>query len=97
VRILERKPERLVVETQAIDPTWLFVLRAFWSYRTVRVDGRPVEVFPAQLAFSALPVPSGVHRVEWTEKVPGGEVSRFGPILYVAVVAVLIIRQRRSR
>jgi hypothetical protein len=97
VRIVERKPERLVVDTRAIEPTWLFVLRAFWRYRTVRVDGQSVEVFPAQLAYTAVPVPSGVHRVEWTENVPGGEISRFGPILYVAALAALFVRQRRFR
>ena len=33
-------------DVSAPDPTWLFVLRGFWSYRTVRVDGVPVEARP---------------------------------------------------
>jgi hypothetical protein len=89
VRVLERKPERLLVETQASAPTWLFVLRGFWRHRVVRLDGREVEVFPAQLAFSAIPVPPGQHRVEWEESFPGWSVSRFGPLLYAAAIGAL--------
>ena len=54
VRVLEKTPERMVAEVEAPDPTWLFVLRGHFSYRTILLDGRPVEDFPAQLAFSAV-------------------------------------------
>ncbi len=84
VRILEKSPERLVVETESEAPAWLFVLRGFWRHRVVRVDGREVEVVPAQLAFSAVAVPAGRHRVEWEESLPGWGVSRFGPPIYGA-------------
>ncbi|HVQ53805.1 MAG TPA: hypothetical protein VMT25_01430 [Thermoanaerobaculia bacterium] len=85
LRILERSPERLAFDVSAPDPTWLFVLRGFWPYRTVRVDGVPVEGVPAQLAFSAVPVPAGRHRVDWVEEVPGFEVARWGPVLFAAL------------
>jgi hypothetical protein len=93
VRVLERSPERLRIETRALDDTWLFVLRGYWNHRSVRVDGREVEVRPAQIAFSAVPVPAGVHRVEWREEMPGGVLSLFGPILFVVAVVAFVLRR----
>jgi hypothetical protein len=86
VHLLEESPERLVLETACPDATWLFVLRGDWSYRTVRVDGQRADTFPAQIAFAAVAIPAGEHRVEWREDIPGIEVSRWGP----AVAALLL-------
>jgi hypothetical protein len=97
VRVLERTPARLRIETDSPAPTWLFVLRGFWPHRTVMVDGRDVEVVPAQLAFSAVPVPAGRHVVEWREHFPGWSVSRVGPVLYALSLAFLFARERASR
>lgn len=96
VEILRRTQSKLEVETDAPAPTWLFVLRAYWDYRRVTVDGKEVETVPANLAFTAVPIPAGRHRVDWEEKLPGWEVSRFGPALYGMIVigAVLVSRRR---
>jgi hypothetical protein len=94
VRILKRSASRLVLETDAAAPSWLFVLRGFWNHRRVRVDGREVDVYPAQLAFSAVPVPAGRHRVDWQERIPGWEISRFGPVLYVLAIGWIFARRR---
>jgi hypothetical protein len=85
---------RLSFSVEAPQPGWVFVLRGYWPYRTVLVDGQPAETVPAQLAFSALPVASGRHRVEWREELPGGEVSWMGPILALAGAAVVARRRR---
>ena len=95
VRILEKSPERLRLETSAPEATWLFVLRGFWSHRTVTVDGQEVEVRPAQIAFSAVPVPAGLHRVDWQEGVPGVSLSRWGPVLFAVAALALVVRSRR--
>ncbi len=89
LRVLEKTPERLVVEAEAPDPTWLFVLRDYFGHRTVLVDGNPVEDAPAQLAFSAVRVPAGRHTIDWTETVPGGRISRWGPVLFLLSAALL--------
>jgi len=83
------------VETLSGDSSWLFVLRGFWSFRSVRMDGRPVDAVPAQLAFSAVPVPAGRHRIDWVEEVPGGEASLWGPIVYVLAAVSLAVRTRQ--
>lgn len=94
LRVVERTPERLRLETSSPAPAWLFVLRGDWSYRTVRVDGSPVETRPAQIAFTAVPVPAGAHTIEWREEAPGLEASRWGPLVGIAVLALAAARWR---
>ena len=94
IRVLERSPERLRLETSAADETWLFVLRGDWSYRTVEIDGDPAETRPAQLAFTAVKVPAGTHRIEWIEQAPGLEISRYGPLAALVLLFVLRIAWR---
>jgi hypothetical protein len=96
VRILEKTPERLILETDVSRATWLFALRGYWTHRAVQVDGVAVEALPAQLAFSAVPVPAGRHRLEWRELLPGASVSRWGPVLFALFAGLLLIRERRS-
>ncbi|HEX4440216.1 MAG TPA: hypothetical protein VH854_09105 [Thermoanaerobaculia bacterium] len=97
LRILERSAPRLAIETDAPAATWLFVLRAFWGYRRVTVDGREVETVPANIAFTAVAVPAGKHRVDLEEQLPGWELSRWGPVAYgmIAVAAAVLVRRRR--
>jgi hypothetical protein len=87
-------PERLRISVSAAAPAWIFVLRGFWPYRTIRVDGEIVEAVPAQLAFTAFPVPAGRHRVDWKEELPGAAVSWFGPVAFL--LAALFLGRRRS-
>lgn len=97
LRVLTRTANGFRLETDAPDPTWLFVLRGFWGYRDVRLDGTSVESVPAQLGFSAVSLPSGRHRVDWTERLPGIDVSRWGPAMFVLLMAGHFVRERRNR
>ena len=56
-----------------------------------------MDPVPAQIAFSAIAIPEGEHVVDWREGVPGWEVSRLGPVLFVLAVAGLLLRDRRRR
>jgi hypothetical protein len=96
LRLLEKSPERVSLEVSAPDATWLFVLRAYWSYRTVLLDGNEVPFYPAQLAFSAVPVPAGRHRIDWREEVPGGRLSRWGPVAFLLIVVSSLVLSRRG-
>ncbi len=95
LRVLARTPEALSLATTALDPTWLFVLRGDWDFRSVRVDGRAVPVHTAQLAFSAVRIPAGAHRVEWREEAPGLEVSRWGPVAALLILGVSAVLSGR--
>jgi hypothetical protein len=97
VRVTRDSPERLELDLEVPQDAWLFVLRGFWRYRQVFLDGRTVAAVPAQLAFSGLEIPAGRHRVLWTETVPGLEFSRWGPVLYVLATAWLSLRAREAR
>jgi hypothetical protein len=92
VRVLEKSPERLELAVSSPDPSWLFVLRGYWSHRSVRLDGRDAETVPAQLAFTGLAIPAGEHRVAWTERAPGLAASAWGPVLFAAAAAALLRR-----
>jgi hypothetical protein len=96
VEVLRRTPTRMEIAVDAPEPTWLFVLRAYWDYRVVRVDGVEVETVPANLAFTAVPIPPGHHRVDWHEEVPGWTLSRFGPLLYAAVLLAFAVTRGTS-
>jgi hypothetical protein len=96
VRVVEKTPERLRLEIESPDPAWLFVLRAYWPYRRILLDGNTIEAVPAQLAFSAVPVPAGKHRLVWEEELPGFSASRYGPGLFVLVAVGLSVAGKRS-
>lgn len=87
LQVLEKTPGRLRLVCDVPDPTWLFVLRDFWTHRTVEVDGHDTEAVPAYLAFSAVPVPAGRHRIDWRERIPGITVSQWGPVLFLLAAA----------
>ncbi|MFN2386307.1 MAG: hypothetical protein ABR576_08485 [Thermoanaerobaculia bacterium] len=96
-RALEESPERLVVRTESPAASWLFALRGHWRHRTVRVDGELVDAVPAQVGFTAVPVPAGAHTVEWREEAPGWRASRWGPVLYLLGIAWVAQRKRSAR
>lgn len=96
LRILERSTDRLVLETNAPQATWLFVLRGYWSHRRVLLDGLPADARPSQLAFSAVSIPAGLHRIDWTELLPGASASRWGPVLFALCALLLLVRERQS-
>ncbi|MGH9316145.1 MAG: hypothetical protein ACRD1P_03420, partial [Thermoanaerobaculia bacterium] len=95
LRIFEKSPERIRLEADTPQATWLFVIRGYWNYRTILLDGSMVDSFPAQLAFTALRMPAGRHRVEWREEVPGGRFSRWGPLVFLLSALCLLIFGRR--
>jgi hypothetical protein len=94
VRVFEQSADRLSLETQTSEPGWLFILREFWKWRRILVDGKEVAAIPAQLAFSAIRVPAGIHQIEWTEEIPGFTVSRWGPPLFVGLALVICLASR---
>jgi hypothetical protein len=95
IALLEDTPEQIRLETESLDPGWLFVLRPFWTHRTIEVDGRLVEPVAAQLAFTAVAVSAGRHTIRWRERVPGGAVSRWGPVFFGLFALGLSVRARR--
>jgi hypothetical protein len=65
VRYERPAPERMVLVVDAgAEPAVLFVSESHHPWWEARVDGGPARVYRAQLAFMAVPVGPGRHRVE---------------------------------
>ena len=63
-RIVEARPDRLVLEAETSAPAFAVVLEGFDPGWRVRLNGQPAELLRANLAFRALAVPAGRHHIE---------------------------------
>jgi tetratricopeptide (TPR) repeat protein len=87
-----------LVEAESIaeeigDARLLAYIRNYLGVALSQIADHAAEV-PAQLAFPAVAIPAGEHRVEWAEEVPGLAVSRWGPALFVLCAGGLLLRTR---
>ena len=62
--IVERNPGSWAFEVETETPALLVISEAYFPGWSATVDGRPVPVFPTDLALKGVPVPAGRHRVE---------------------------------
>jgi hypothetical protein len=62
--VRERLPDRIVTETESDGPGYVVVVEAFAPGWKATVDGVPAAVQRANVAFRAVAVPPGRHRVE---------------------------------
>lgn len=92
-------PEHVVVETTSSQPGWIVFSQSWYRGWTATLDGRATQLFPANGAILALPVPGGRHRVELQFLTPGllvgGTLSLAG--VFASVVGLAYGLRRRSR
>ncbi|MGH9443638.1 MAG: hypothetical protein ACRD16_15345 [Thermoanaerobaculia bacterium] len=72
VALQRENADSVVVLTRSPGPSRLVFPLAFFPFRSVSVDGRPVSVDPANLCLSSVAVPAGAHRILIREQLPGG-------------------------
>jgi len=87
VRLLDTRPDRIVVEADLDDDGWLVTLEGYDPDWRASVDGRPVPVQRANLAFRAVPVPAGRHVVE--QRYLPGSIGRGLAVSGFGVLALL--------
>jgi hypothetical protein len=63
--VTAERPDRLQITTRSDAPAYLVLLDSFDPGWTVHLDGRPVPLLRANLAFRAVAVPAGEHRLEF--------------------------------
>ncbi|MFN2433247.1 MAG: YfhO family protein [Gemmatimonadota bacterium] len=63
VRYLEYQPNHLLAEVTSPAPGYAVFSEAYHPYWTATIDGETARVVRADLAFRAVPVPAGTHRV----------------------------------
>lgn len=63
-RIVEERSDRIALEADLREPAYVFLADAFDPGWRATLDGAPVPVLRANLAFRAVRVPAGRHRIE---------------------------------
>lgn len=102
VRWLDRRADRQRLETDSPCPALLVLADGYDPGWKASVDGAPVALLRANLAFRALPVPEGRHRVELVYR-PGavlGGLAVSGSAVLVALglfVTALVTARTRLR
>ncbi|MHB8798890.1 MAG: YfhO family protein [Thermoanaerobaculia bacterium] len=92
VRLLGRRPGRLSLETESACPAVLLVLQAWEAGWEVAVDDRDASVLRANVAFQAVLIEAGRHRVDLVY-CPRG--LRDGFLLGLAGVLGVVVAARR--
>ncbi len=65
VAVRRDRPEHLRIELDALAPGWLQIAEVQDGHWRALLDGQPARLFPADVAFQALPIPTaGRHVVE---------------------------------
>ena len=93
-RVVRDDPERVEVETDSPGPAYLFLADTFDPGWSARLDGRPAPVRPADVAFRAVFVPAGRHRVAFTYR-PAGFAAGLAVSLAAALVGLVLLVQPR--
>jgi hypothetical protein len=70
-RIVEDLPERVVVEAVAESPSYLVLADTFDPGWSATLDGQPVPIRPAYVAFRAVYLPEGTHTVAFSYQPAG--------------------------
>jgi len=89
------EPERVEVVAESSGPSYLVLADTFDPGWSATLDGRPVAIRPAFVAFRAVYLPSGKHRVAFGYR-PAGFAAGLALSAVGAIVgAALLIRPRR--
>jgi hypothetical protein len=88
-RIVDELPERVVIETQATTPAYLVLADTFDPGWTATVDGQPVPIRPAYVAFRAVFLPEGSHEVIFRYR-PAGFILGMGLTACGIVLAIVL-------
>ncbi|MBI1323557.1 YfhO family protein [bacterium] len=88
IRTVEYGGDRMTFDLESAAPQWLRLGVSYDPGWRAWVDGQELNVSPAQLAFMAVPIPAGKHRLEmryWPVH------FRLGGILTIAALASLTV------
>jgi len=95
-RILELKPDRLRVETEASGDGWLVVVEGYDTGWQATVDGRTEPVRRANVAFRAVRVPPGRHTVELVYRPASVRTGAWLTFLALALGVAAAVRALRA-
>ncbi|MBN1866439.1 YfhO family protein [Candidatus Sumerlaeota bacterium] len=98
IRFVRRDPSRIVLAVSASGPRLLVVTDAYDKDWECRLDGREdIDIFPVNLAFRGVVIPSGTHRVEFVYRPTAFYVGSVVSVLSLAaLLSVLRLGVRKS-
>jgi hypothetical protein len=85
--IVEYTANRVCIEVETSRPGYLFLSDVWYPGWSADIDGEPVAVLRANLAFRAVPLPPGRHRVTFRYQPPG---LALGSLIALLTAGVLI-------
>lgn len=93
-RVLGRSPGHW--RLQATGPGWLVLSETFDPGWQAWVDGRPVDVVPADAAFQAIWLEAGTHQIAWSYAPPGQRAGAWVSGLALLLIGVGLALSRRA-
>ena len=93
------EPELVVIDTDGQADAWLVLADSFMPGWSADIDGVAAPILAADLAFRAVAVPAGPHRVTFRYDAPGWALGRIGGLLGLLGAVALALRawsERRS-
>ncbi|WNG51035.1 YfhO family protein [Archangium minus] len=97
VSFLRYAPEHVELEVKAERPAVLVLNDAWYSGWSATLDGEPVSLLPANVAVRGVRVPAGTHRVLFTYRTPGRDVSVAISLGTLALLALATLASYRRR
>ncbi len=64
LQLVENLPQYKYIQVESDHAGWVFISESFYPGWRAKLDGEPVEIYPANLAFQAISVPPGDHGLE---------------------------------
>lgn len=95
-RLLELRPDRVRVETEAGAAAWLVLAEGYDAGWKASVDGRAEPVRRANVAFRAVRVPAGRHRIELVYRPASVRYGAWLTALALVLAAVVAARSLRA-
>jgi len=66
VKWLKRSPEEEILQVSTPEAAFLVISEAFYPGWKAEIDDKPTEIYRANFAFRALPIPAGRHKVTFS-------------------------------
>ncbi len=97
ISVIRDNPEEVIIQVRAEKTGWLFQSDTWYPGWTARVDGNTTPIYPANVAFRAVPVPAGEHEIKISYQ-PGSLSLGAGITLVsgLGLIGWMAIRARRS-
>jgi len=95
-RIVNYEPNRLVIETNADQPTILVLSEIHYPGWVAMVDGVKTPIHTTDFLLRGVPLPPGTHRVEMSYRAPAARTGAIISLLTLSFIVGLAVYAKRS-